>query len=433
MPGHISARTTRMNLVFSNASSSKITEILGFIDQYWSKLIRYNPDDKQTLIGLPHPYVVPSDGEMFQEMYYWDSFFISVGLAGTGYEDLILGMTRNMAHLFERFGVIPNASRYYFLSRSQPPFFTKLIWLAYDVLCGRGSAGTDEFLRAMMAIAEHEHEQVWLGKYQPHHRVTDSGLSRYFDSNFLDILASCESGWDHSTRCDDRWMHHLPVDLNSILYAREMDFARAAELLRDNEKAAHWRNIAANRADTMTRLMWDEDSGFFFDCDIESQKINPTPTLAGFFPLWAGLATEPQVLRMVETWLPKFEQAGGLVTSLDHRTDRQWAFPNGWAPLQWIVTEGLDRYGYHEAATRIREKWCRNCVKVFEKSGAFWEKYNVVEPEKVPENGLYGSIAGFGWTNAIFIDFLKKLRSQKGSSGEFVVSETPTPVSASGI
>jgi alpha,alpha-trehalase len=38
-----------------------------------------------------------------------------------------------------------------------------------------------------------------------------------------------------------------------------------------------------------------------------------------------------------------------------------------------------------------------------------WEKYNVVETGANPEIGLYGSLAGFGWTNGVFVDFARRL------------------------
>ena len=99
--------------------------VLDYITAFWPQIIRQQVQDVQTRIGLPKPYIVPSNGEMFQEMYYWDSFFEALGVVGTEYEHLILDMTENMLYLFNRFGVIPNGSRYYFLSRSQPPSRTK--------------------------------------------------------------------------------------------------------------------------------------------------------------------------------------------------------------------------------------------------------------------------------------------------------------------
>ena len=80
----------------------------------------------------------------------------------------------------------------------------------------------------------------------------------------------------------------------------------------------------------------------------------------------------------------------------------QWAYPNGWAPLHFIVIEGLRRYGYHKDAERIATKWMQTNVNWFQKHGEFLEKYNVVNPDKPPLSGVYPSQRGFGWTNGVF-------------------------------
>ena len=383
--------------------------VLAHIADTWPRLVRQTPRQQGTIIGLPRPYLVPADGPMFGEMYYWDSYFMAVGLGGTEHEARILDMVENCAMLFRRFGVIPNANRYYFLSRSQPPFFTAMVRLGYELKRLRGDPDAPGYLRRMMRIAAQEHETVWLGTAQPHHRLVYRGLSRYFDANYLDVLASCESGWDHSTRCDDRWLDHLPVDLNSILYTRERDIAAAHALLGEMDTAVPWGKRARARAATMRELMWDEEAGLFCDYDYAHERRNPHLSLAAFYPLWAEIATPAQAARLVATVLPQLEQPGGLVTTLEERAGRQWAWPNGWAPLQWIAVAGLERYGYHAEAQRIMQKWCDTCAAVFAATGAMWEKYNVVSPSTLPEPGLYGTIPGFGWTNAIFSDFARRL------------------------
>jgi alpha,alpha-trehalase len=383
--------------------------VLTYIREYWPRIIRFNPKNQGTRIGLPRPYLAPSDGAQFQEMYYWDSYFMALGLAGTRHEPVIADMAENMAFLLRRFGLIPNASRYYFLSRSQPPFFTELIWLVYDLKRRQNEDEALVYLRRMMALAELEHTTVWLGTRTPHHRLVFAGLSRYFDVNYLDILAGCESGWDHTTRCDGRWLDHLPVDLNAILYANERSFARAAALLGKPAHERRWAAWAAERAATIQRLMWDDEVGTFCDYDYSTKARSMHLSLAGFFPLWAGLATLEQAKRMVRDVLPRFEYPGGLVTTLDECDERQWAYPNGWAPLQWIVVGGLERYGYVHEARRIMRAWCDMNTAVHTKTNTMWEKYNVVEVGDLAEAGLYGTISGFGWSNAVFADFARRL------------------------
>ncbi len=383
-----------------------LTPMLEYISNYWPKLVRQNSQDTGTLIGLPCPYIVPSHEGFFQEMYYWDSYFMGLGVDKTEHETLIVDMAENMAHLLQRFGLIPNGNRYYFLSRSQPPFFTRMIVLASEVIKRRQSeAEAQAFIERMLPLAEKEYETVWMGTQQPHNRKVYAGLSRYFDINFLDDLASCESGWDHTTRCDGHWLGYLPVDLNSILYFYETDMADFYQQLGQTEMSASWKSRAEQRRATMQELMWDAAAGFFLDYDFENKRRNSHPSLAGFYPMWAGLATESQAERIVREWLPRFEFPGGLVTTLTEQKGKQWAYPNGWAPLTWLVVQGLDRYGYTTEAMRIREKWYTNCEKVFWTTGCLWEKYNVVAPGQIPESGVYGSIHGFGWSNAVTWDF----------------------------
>ena len=102
----------------------------------WPKLERQHHEDQGTLVGLPHPYIVPAEDPKasfrFEEQYYWDSYFTALGLNDKKHQALIEGMLENLLFLFNRFGMVPNASRMYFTSRSQPPLLTTFIFHVYD-------------------------------------------------------------------------------------------------------------------------------------------------------------------------------------------------------------------------------------------------------------------------------------------------------------
>ena len=68
-------------------------------------------------------------GGRFREIYYWDSYFTMLGLQVDGEYEMIDYMVRNFAHLIDEVGFIPNGNRTYFLSRSQPPFFSCMVSL----------------------------------------------------------------------------------------------------------------------------------------------------------------------------------------------------------------------------------------------------------------------------------------------------------------
>jgi len=110
-----------------------LDEVFQYIEGYWPKLIRYHPKDLKTLIGLPNSYIVPTDSEIFQEQYYWDSYLIVRALINNPkYSHIAIGMVENLFYMIERFGIIPNASRFYFLSRSQPPLLSSMVLIIYD-------------------------------------------------------------------------------------------------------------------------------------------------------------------------------------------------------------------------------------------------------------------------------------------------------------
>ena len=386
-----------------------------YIAKFWTRLERFHPKDDESLLGVPKPYLVPSYEEHasfdYNELYYWDSFFMVQGmLADPAREELVSGILEDLMHLFKRFKVIPNASRTYLMGRSQPPFLTTFIYDVYNAY-----APDKTWLKEAMEIAKQEYAVVWQGTKKPNERLAHKGLSRYYDINYLHDLAEAESGWDMTPRFGRKALNYLPVDLNALLYKYEIDFARTARMFDDKREAAKWEQAALRRKETMDELMWDRLRGLYYDYNFVKERRGTISSLAAYFPMWAGMVTEKQAASMVKA-LRRFENKGGLATTdalplgqyVPGSMPVQWAFPNGWAPLQFIVVEGLLKYGYHEDAKRIAMKWLKNNLDWFKLHHVFLEKYNVVNPEKPPQKGVYPSQTGFGWTNAVFERFCQQ-------------------------
>lgn len=385
-----------------------------YIGRYWSKLERYHPKDDETLFGLPNPYLVPASepGHSFDfnELYYWDSYFMVQGLLDKPHKKLVLGILDDLIYLERRLKIVPNASRTYLTGRSQPPFLTSFIFDVYDAY-----KLDNAWLADKISAAEEEYFSVWLGVAKPNERQIYHGLSRYYDINYLHDLAEAESGWDMTPRFSRKALNYLPVDLNALLYKYETDFARAAEIAGDTEKVKSWQKRAEQRKAAMNDLMWSPSRNFFYDYDFVRQRRGSVTSLAGFYPLWAGMLDERQAALVVRN-LRKFESKGGLATTdqqfnqrlpgqlpgIGGNTPVQWAYPNGWAPLHLLIVRGLERYGYHQEAQRVAFKWLKTNLIWFHKEGVFLEKYNVVNPERPPAKGVYPSQTGFGWTNAVF-------------------------------
>ena len=392
-------------------TASDVQEAREYIAHYWTKVERYHPKDDESLLGLPKPYLVPSyrlkTGFDYNELYYWDSYFMVQGLLDKEHEELVKGILENLMALFKRFKVIPNASRTYLTGRSQPPLLTTFIFDVYQAY------NLDKkWLKSAIKLAEQEYGTVWMGVKKPNERKVYQGLSRHYDINYLHDLAEAESGWDMTPRFDRRALNFLPVDLNALLYKYETDFARAARILGDEKSAKRWDQAAETRKESMNDLMWDRIRGLYYDYNYVKEKRGGISSLAAYYPMWAGMVTDKQAAAMVKA-LRRFEHKGGLATTdalplgqfMLGNMPTQWAYPNGWAPLHFIVVNALERYGYHEDARRIALKWIKGNLQWFNDEHVFLEKYNVVSPEKPPVKGLYPSQTGFGWTNAVFERF----------------------------
>ena len=394
---------------------------MDFIESYWKQLERFKPHDDGTLVGVPRPYFVPSaaneTGFAFEEIYYWDTYFMARGFIGTSRQRLIKGLADDLISMMKRYHVIPNAGRTYFTSRSQPPFLSSFILEVYALEHDK------RWLERSMDVAKEEYRTVWMGTAQPNWRQVFNGLSRYYDINVLDDLAEAESGWDMTTRFNRECLSYIPVDLNALLYKYETDFAATAMILGEKEEAGEWKKRAARRKAMMQKYLWNEEKGFYFDYNFMTGCQSEVWSLAGFYPMWAGMDDAGTASRIF-LHLDRFEELGGLTTTAKQRLPRnsfptQWAYPNGWAPLQLIVTEGLEHYGYHTAAERVARKWLRSNLTKFEQSGRFYEKYNVIDPAGEPSPGVYPSQTGFGWTNAVFYHFVKRYLS----AGEYPMAK----------
>lgn len=66
----------------------------------------------------------------------------------------------------------------------------------------------------------------------------------------------------------------------------------------------------------------------------------------------------------------------GVPTSLVN-SSQQWDFPNGWAPLNHMLIQGLRRTGHpkmEDAAFHLADIWLKNNYLVYKKTSYMFEK-----------------------------------------------------------
>ncbi len=422
--------------------------IVVHLHELWNVLQR-NPEKKGgTLINLPHPYIVP--GGRFREIYYWDSYFTMLGLQVSGRFDLIENMVKNFACLIHDIGHIPNGNRTYYISRSQPPFFSMMVGMLNAV---KGNTVLDEYLPAL----EKEYA-FWMdgtdklsSAIPTFRRVVlmpdGSVLNRYWDDDpsprpeayiedihvakasnrdprdvYRHIRAAAESGWDFSSRwfADEKYMHSIqttdliPVDLNCLLLHLEKILLHCYLYKKNNDAIKLFTEKIVSRSKSIQQYCWSVKEGFYFDYHIKHQTTTNRITMAGCFPLFLGIADDEQANAAAVIIKEQLLSAGGVLTTT-LQTGQQWDAPNGWAPLQWVAYKGLSNYQHHQLADEIKKRWMNLNETTYTETGKMMEKYNVKDIHTKAGGGEYPNQDGFGWTNGVYLALCKtkEIRSKK--------------------
>ncbi len=401
-----------------------MSTVKDYILQNWPNTIRENKEDKGNLIGLPKPYTVPCMDGMFQELYYWDTYFTNVGLILSGMVEQAKNNVDNMLYLIDRYGFMPNGSRTFYLSRSQPPFLSQMVREVYKI------TGDKLWLRKAYDGLTKEYA------FWQQERMTPVGLERYYgqmedktafgaymcerfsmpvpeDKATVEEYGACmlsfaESGWDCTSRVGLKGHEYVWADLNALLYGMEQNMAGFATILANGE-APMWASRAAIRKAKMDELLWDEAIGGFCDYRFVEQKRGDLISTAMFYPLFAGAADERQAAKTVAL-LAKLEQPYGVACceAREDIADLQWDYPHGWACQQYVVIQGLLRYGYTEDAKRIARKYTSVVEANFETTHNLWEKYNVVTG-LVSETKEYETPPMMGWSAGVYLACLNIL------------------------
>jgi alpha,alpha-trehalase len=420
-------------------------DVVQHIKNLWNVLKRNadTPVNGSSLLPLPHPYIVP--GGRFGEIYYWDSYFTMLGLKESGRADMIENMVKNFAYLINTYGHIPNGNRSYYISRSQPPFFSLMVELLATI---KG----DKIYLTYLPEMEKEYK-FWMegaDKLKPgeaHRRVVKLNdgtiLNRYWDDAatprpegfkedvaiaeksgrdkeemYRNLRAGAESGIDFSTRWfDDKKnlttievIDFVPVDLNALMDHLEQTIARARKLKKDEAGASQMMNKAATREAAINKYCWNKQLNYYTDYNFKKQTQSDIPTLAGMYPfslMKKTAALDQQCTAAIQVLKERLLKDGGVLTT-EYDNGQQWDAPNGWAPLEWMTIWGLDRCGQQELARDIATRWVKLNVSVFQRTGKLMEKYNVVDTNLLGGGGEYAGQDGFGWTNGVLLTLINK-------------------------
>lgn len=348
--------------------------------------------------AMPYSWSTP-DRVPHRDMWLWDSAFHAVALRHLNpflAQEQILSV---LAHLRDD-GFLPHSVRPDGTASTitQPPI---LGWAAWKV-------------------HESRKDPAFLAKvYPPLKRFLGFfPAERDRDRNDLcEWESGGASGMDNSPRFD-AGADFDALDLNCFLVSEYRTMARmtqalGGDLANDTEL---WNRLADEISRRINALLWDEDRGFYCDRRIGGD-LAPLKTVCGFLPLFAHLATAPQAERLVEHlrnprefWTP-FPVPSVAREEATYSKD-MWRGPT-WANYNYLVIEGLHRYGYDALARELAERTIDEISRWYQKEGVIFELYDAEaedSPRRMPrkgrvggENWLHTVIRDYHWTASVYL------------------------------
>ncbi|KAI9066018.1 glycoside hydrolase family 37 protein [Trametes sanguinea] len=388
----------------NNVSDPLVKAFSQTVHGFWTQLIRQTNSSalcpegtedgpcESSLIPLNHTFVVP--GGRFREQYYWDSYWIVQGLLESELFDIANDTLQNFMDELEHIGFIPNGGRIYYLDRSQPPLFIRML---SDYVA---ASNDTSILARALPLAEKElkwwtdnrsvnvtspftNQTYQMFRYAVNNTAPrpESYLEDYLTANdptlktplteqeradlYAELASGAETGWDYSAR----WMSQplaggsnntnpalrtlnvrktIPVCLNSILYKAHNLIADLYDAQNENSSAAaSHRSAAASLRAGILDLNWDSSKLAFYDFNLTSNARSNLYSAATFYPLWNGiipdeiLSSSDKAFGAFATLNMVLNRYNGTLPATFLQTGQQWDAPNAWPPHQYVALEAL--------------------------------------------------------------------------------------------
>lgn len=392
-----------------------------YILDNWKNTIRENKDI------LPKPYTVPCTKEVFINFYYWDTYFINLGLFRAGLIEQVKNNLDNMVYLLDKYGYIPNAD--HLLYRSQPPLFTRCVYDLYKftndkkVIFKYKDAILKEFTfwkeKRMTPIGLNAYSsdepkdgllnaRYWLGK-----RIGCNETEMAVDEVLFgrDLLAIAESGMDFTIRFkegDNRFAAHefAHLDLNCLLFDAEMKASEMFEDIGDKNTASSLRKQAKDRKDLIDKYMLDKETGIYYDYNFVKDHLSYIKTGVCLYPYFSGVSNNKKAAKEL---YKAFMLPYGLSVGVARKEEDylQWDYPHMWPANTYLAYIGYRRIGLDYEADNIKEKYMTALEVNFKATGSLWEKYDA-SSGKISVTNEYETPEMMGWVAGVYEFFYKE-------------------------
>jgi neutral trehalase len=187
------------------------------------------------------------------------------------------------------------------------------------------------------------------------------------------------------------------LNFNSIFIRANTQLRAIAKALREELPEDLAQNM--KRTEKALEELWDPYSGQYYSRDFITHRLLKTPSIATLLPLYAGSISKERAGELVK--LLENEQQFGCPypvpsvppSSFWFHAKGYWQGPS-WVNINWLVIDGLKRYGFKDHAAALTE----TTLEMVGKSGCS-EYFD-------PLTGEAAGAENFSWTAALTLDLL---------------------------
>jgi putative isomerase len=278
-------------------------------------------------------------------------------------------------------------------------------------------------------VLEKNDDPDWLARIYPRlcayvnwdatHRDNDGGgLLEWFIEEARHCRSG-ESGMDNSPRFDLAIPLDAP-DFNAFLANEYEVLSRFARRLQKTDDAVHWFVRHNDLCHRINQKLWSTEHRLYCDRDPATDTLSPVLSSAGFLPLLCG-APDPEQAAALAAHLTNPSTFGtplpipSIAANSKLYSKDMWRGPV-WINVNWLVARGLQRYGLHQAADRLRKLSLGEIERTCTRYGTFFEYFDdrlEVEPpsllrksKNIPGQHPYQVIHDYGWSATLYVDWL---------------------------
>jgi len=264
--------------------------------------------------------------------------------------------------------------------RINPPLFAWVEW-EYYASTGDSSrfANVVPTIERLMAWIQANRTSVATGSYGPNASESDQETPLYW---FADCGSSGMDDSPRTPRLAEAGRFYNWIDLSCQMALSFDRLARMHRVLGDESAAAHWHTRARRVGERINAAMWSPRSRFYHDVGLPRRLVS-TKTVAGFWPLLAGICPAARIESLVEHLLDEREFNRPMpVPSLsaddpNYSEEGHYWVGGVWAPTNYMVTRGLALTGQGDLAHSIASKYIHGLCRTWREvePHTLWESY----------------------------------------------------------